>query len=147
MTFTTFYSPDGNKPFNEPMLIYHPLGPLVFIWGYYDKKIWRDTTISKLRIKIVVLKPHPDLQRPVNEFHHLPTHPRHPCITQLPFKRLLYHSFNDNNVCRAWDLQFIRIQYHHRNWWLGGFTAKEVSSQNLFIDGFINDFTNYNFPR
>ena len=33
--------PDGTKPLPEPMLTYHQLGPVAFIWGYYHKKIWK----------------------------------------------------------------------------------------------------------
>ena len=33
--------PNGTKPLPEPMLTYHQLGSVAFIWGHYHKKIWR----------------------------------------------------------------------------------------------------------
>ena len=39
--------PEGTKPLPEPMLTYHQLGPVAFIWGHYHKKIWRCPSVKR----------------------------------------------------------------------------------------------------
>ena len=49
--------PDGTKPLPEPMLTYHQLEHVTFVWGHYHQKICRYQSVKQNLIL------HPDLSR------------------------------------------------------------------------------------